>query len=155
MLLGPAGESSLAGGGTGGELPPLGFITLDRDPVSLAEQGTGTLPRSPSKPSSCSALRDRRAPAAHGFPTDALGEQVQPLQTSRSQISHRTQNQACYLFLIHLLSRTVGRAGLPAPAIAVPTLPRGRCLSPPAGNYSHLQFAAVLLRCCSVQIYYI
>lgn len=93
VLLRPAGKSSLAGGGTGGELPPLGFTTLDRDPVSLAEQGTGTLPRRRSKPSSCNALRDRRAPAAHGFPTDVLGEQLQPLQTSRSQISHHTQNQ--------------------------------------------------------------
>ena len=32
----------LARGGTGAELPPLGFITLDRNPVPLAELGTGT-----------------------------------------------------------------------------------------------------------------
>lgn len=42
VFLRPAGKSPLARGGTEGELPPLGFIAQDRNPVPLAEPGTGT-----------------------------------------------------------------------------------------------------------------
>ena len=118
------------------------------------DRHSGAVCASPARAWGSGTGSDWEPLGAPGPPADALGEQLQPPQRCRPRSSCHTQNQPCCLFLIQLLSST-GCLPRPSPCPLAPGAGAGRGSQPPTANYSHSQLAAILLRSCSVRIYYI